>query len=205
MRIGFAKIGQRIDLDRDASNWQGAAAPANLLLRLALRNPFVEWVLISHHANNQLLDVWPHNVVTPWPDYLAGKQAYHNAYVAGTRVLDLVNPSVRDFEDQVVIPLIESLDAMVVLLGSNTSGSLPIPKKSSSWGEGDLMKPMEAMLNTGRYILEGLNRLADRTDGRAPVIWLCEDPRNELKMRDLKWPIGVGACIASYKEGISIT
>lgn len=191
MRVGFAKVGQRIQLDRKAPNFQGAAAPANLLFRLARRNPGVEWVLVGHHAGS--LEDWPVNVVTPWSPDLAAKQAWHNSYDEnGARQLALVNPAVKRFEDEVVIPLIASLDGMVVVLGSNTSGSIPIPKTKTTWADNQLMKPMEAMLNTGRYIVEGLNALGDRTDGKAPVIWLCEDPRNLLKMRDLKWPTGTG-------------
>lgn len=190
MRVGFAKIGQRLQLD--PGGFAGSYSPARLLQRLARRNPEVAWFIFGRSRGWNPVN-YPANVQNVWSEALSGRQGYHNTYVDGVRRLEMVNPDVVAFEDEVVIPLVEGLDGAVIFLGTNTSGSIPIPKDGKTWADGELMKPHEAMLNTGRYIIEGLNRLGDRTDGEAPVVFLVEDPRNALKSRDLKWPTGTGA------------
>jgi hypothetical protein len=196
MKVGFAKIGQRLQLDLEKTGFQGAASPARLLRRLARRNPGVEWIIVGRNAGWNV-NAWPVNVTNAWPVELASKQPYHNAYHDGVRQLDVVNPDVLSYENDVIIPMISNLDGMVVFLGSNSPGSIPHPKRGKTWADceadpSNLSKPMEAMLNTGRYIVAGLNALGDRTDGQAPVIFIVEDSRNDLKMKDLKWPSGTG-------------
>lgn len=193
MKFGFAKIGQRLQLDPYRADFAGSAAPANLLRRLARRNPEHTWWIVGRSAGWSSAD-WPSNVQNVWPGHLASKQPYHNRYTDGVRTLEVVNPDVLEYEER-VIQFIESLDGMVLISGTNTTGSEPIPKTGKRWEDGDFIKPTEAMLNTSAPIIRGLNRLGDRTDGRAPVVWLVEDPRCTIQMRDLKWPSGLGCLV----------
>jgi len=47
-------------------------------------------------------------------------------------------------------------------------------------------------------ITAGLRALGDKSDGRAPVVWIDTDPRNFLKARDIKWPTGCDDILAQY-------
>lgn len=197
MKVGFAKVGQRLQLR--SGGFQGSGSPARLLRRLAGRNPSVEWVIVSR-ADDWKRDEWPENVSYAWPLDMSRAQPYHNAYDNGIRSLKVVHQELLDYENEVIIPLIETLDGMIVMLGTNMSGSIEIPKDKTTWAQRNLMKPVEVMLNTARPVVEGLNRLGDRTAGAAPVIFLVEDPRNILKARDIKWPTGTGVTIASESK-----
>jgi len=188
VNVGFAKIGQRLQLDETAANYQGEVSPVRLLKRLARRNQEHNFWIVGRSSGFSSWRYQKANVFNPWPAGLAAKQPYHNDYVAGVRTLRLVNPDVLNWENEKIIPLIADLDAMIVILGTNTGGSVKMPRLGTTWADENFVLPTEAMLNTGRYIIEGLNRMGDRTNGEAPVIWICEDPRNLLTMRDLKWP-----------------
>lgn len=195
--------------DYGRHGFQGDAEKPNLLTRLARRNPDVEWVLVGHNdADEHPLGLA--NVTNPWfgarqlaastpprPDgyyrtpfapYWTGSPAWWCSEVTG-------------FEDDLV-ELISGLDGLVLHVGQHAPTQLRIPQATNTWHETftnpdlDGNKVYDSMQSYCRYLVRGLNALGDRTLGKAPVVWLVPDPRNYLKARDVKWPMGTDDMLA---------
>lgn len=186
MRIGYGKFGRRISIDVDKGGFQGTAGVARTFWRLVRDHPEHTFVLIGKVRD--VPAVLPPNVENPWPsmDDLKTK-----------------GPEARAFERDVIVPLFRGLDAVVAHIGENGTAQSPIPNIDSTWAQAKadpslLTKQLIFQQSYGTYFVEGLNALGDRTDGKAPVIWLCEDPRITLKARDVKWPTGCNDMLAQY-------
>ena len=160
MRIGYGKLGRSMKIDPQYFGMQGDPEAPNLLLRLAERNPDDEFYVIGKH-DGHAGDMAP-NVIDPWP----GED--RTSYTA--------------LED-----LITGLDGVILHVGQHGTTCMPTP---SIKDRDMLTSPLQMSQNYGAFLLNGLNLLGDRTNGQAPVVWLCPDPRNYLKCRDLKWPTG---------------
>lgn len=179
-RIGYAKLGRSMQFDPARQGFQGNAATGNLVRRLALRNPDVEWVLVG--KNDGVTGDFPSNVTNPWVS---------------------ADDKVRN-ESFDVVPLIEQLDGIVVHLGQHGTSHDTIPQVPFSWAEAlkddkAMTHPFEWARNYGAYLVKGMNLYGDRTDGQGPVVYLCEDPRNFHKARDVKWPTGTDDILAQYQ------
>lgn len=210
MRVGYAVLGRTMKFDYGRHGFQGDAEKPNLLRRLALRNPQIEWVVVGHNDAGE----WPipplANVTNPWfgareaaartppradgyyrtpfAPYWTGKPAWWCSEVTG-------------FEDDLV-ELISGLDGMVLHVGQHAPTQLRIPQANRTWHETftnpdlDGNRVYDSMQSYCRYLVRGLNALGDKTLGRAPVVWLVPDPRNYLKARDVKWPMGTDQMLA---------
>lgn len=195
--------------DPGRHGFQGDAEKPNLLLRLARRNPDVDWVVVGHNDAGEFEE---HNVSNPWVDareraaslpprpdghyrtpfapYWTGRPSYWCSEVSG-------------FEDELV-ELISQLDGMVVHVGQHAPTQIRIPQATRTWHETftnpdlDGNKVYDSMQSYCRYLIRGLNALGDRSLGRAPIVWLVPDPRNYLKARDVKWPTGTDDVLAQH-------
>lgn len=178
-RIGYAKIGRSISFNRSKHGFQGDAEAPQLLERLVHRNPDVRWVLVG--KNDGSIDI--PNVENPWEGY-NNTDTRRNAEVAR---------------------IIGELDGMVVHLGQHGTSQNMIPQSPNTWAEAyadpddALTLPLDWAYWYGGFLVRGLNAMGDRTDGRAPVVWVCADPRNYLKARDVKWPTGTDAILSQYR------
>lgn len=214
MRIGYAKMGRSMTLDPDKYGPQGDAEAPQLLERLALRNPDVEWVIVGKHGKVGSR-VFPPNVKIVWPDELPrarwnakGKGNYFCSFCRETLNTFDVNArcqcergnQVRDAE-LVLIETMRNLDGMVVHLGQHGTSQTSIPQSNDRWdGKADsYTNPQVWARNYAGFLVEGLNALGDRTDGKAPVSWICTDPRNYMKARDVKWPTGLDRILSQYQ------
>lgn len=162
--------------------YQGDAEAPQLLRRLARRNPDVEWVLVGR---NDLDDrEFEPNVTNPWKGRPKG-------------------PS-HGLADKISW-LIGSLDGVVIHAGQHGTSHMSIPESKVTWAEAQadpfhkMTTPQDWSCTYGGFIIRGLNILGDRTDGRAPIVWLITDPRNFHKARDVKWPTGCDDILAQYQ------
>ena len=94
--------------------------------------------------------------------------------------------------------LASNLDGMIVHCGQHGTTNQPVPQSTSRWSEGIVSHPQVWSMNYGGYLVRALNMLGDRTEGRAPVSWICTDPRNYIKARDIKWPSGMDDILSQY-------
>jgi hypothetical protein len=166
-RIGYAKIGRSITFDRDKYGFQGDAEAPQLLERLALRNLDVEFVCVGATSKFEKSGM-PSNVSNLWDP-------------------SKLHPNNLARE-------IATLDGCIVHLGQHGTSHTSIPMSDKTWEDWRLdpkncaTGPLAWAASYGAFLVNGLNWLGDRTDGSAPVVWLCADPRNYLKGRDVKWP-----------------
>lgn len=210
MRVGYAVLGRTMKFVPSRWGFQGDQEKPNLLRRLALRNPHVDWVVVGHNDAGEYPVTPLANVTnawfgareratrtppradgyyrTPFAPYWTGNPAWWCSEVSG-------------FEDDLV-ELISDLDGLVLHVGQHAPTQLRIPQAGNTWHETftnpdlDGNKVYDSMQSYCRYLVRGLNALGDKTLGRAPVIWLVPDPRNYLKARDVKWPMGTDQLLA---------
>jgi hypothetical protein len=183
-RIGYAKLGRAIDFKPDKWGFQGDAEAPNLLRRLARRNPNTTFVLVGRNTDTgDLHDELP-NIENPWEGRAIG-----TGFGYATKI-SLV---------------MAGLDGMIMQVGQTGTSHRAIPQSKSTWADAlrdpweHSSTPQDQGASYCDYLIDGVNRLGDRTDGRAPVAWLVPDPRSYLKARDIKWPTGYDDILAQYQ------
>lgn len=214
-RIGYAKLGRCIEFDRNKFGFQGDAEAPNLLLRLARRNPDVQWVIVGKNDRNT--QGLPGNIVNPWPvgeSWFKNGPVQHIGSVKPDK-MPLMTPiknspsyvinDIRSFDyARGVTSMIAGLDGMVIHVGQHGTCSGVIPMIGHTWEHVDWdpvkygTNPQAWTRNYEEFLVDGLNGLGDRTNGRAPVVWIVTDPRNYLKTRSVKWPTGLDNILAQH-------
>lgn len=208
MRVGYAKLGRSMKFDEDEFGFQGDAEAANLLRRLAVRNPDVTWVLVGRNTTGAR-PIAP-NVENFWLTRDAELDVRERKMLTCTHGGSGSQP--RDaacqptsFEERLTKEMAD-LDAVIIHVGQSC-GSIHthIPKRDATWAQFQedwqtyATRPLNWAMSHGAYLIRGLNALGNATDGRAPVIWLVTDPRNVIKARDLKWSTGLDDVLAQYQ------
>lgn len=198
-------------LDPRDAGFQGDAEAPQLLHRLARRNRDVKWVIIGKSRGE--FDFGP-NVVDIWKDRRQFAESLdpvpvneRSGYSMRWDVKWAGNPAwwaseVSQFEDMLE-QSIASLDGVVVHLGQHGTSNISIPEAPTTWSDAlaDLSKmtnPQDWTKSYSRFLIRGLNALGDRTNGQAPIVWICTDPRNYMKARDVKWHTGTDNILAQY-------
>lgn len=189
-RIGYAKFGRSMTMDVTKAGFQGDQEAPQLLQRLAHRNPDVTWVLVGRNRGAFNIP----NVENPWKD-----APPRPSFPATTKILP------TDAFETHISDVISQLDGCVIHLGQHGTSHISLPFSNVSWDEAEknpeklFTKPLLWAQAYGRYITQGINAMNDRTDGRTPISWLCTDPRNFMKARDVKWPTGLNDILAQYQ------
>lgn len=193
-RIGYAKLGRSMAFAEERQGFQGNAACGNLLVRLAERNPDVEFVLVGKSDNST--EGFPENITNPW----AGKaRSGWNQRKGGP--LEYTPGRGEEYD---VVADMRGLDGMILHLGQHGTTHDAIPQVPFLWASAKLddeqmTHPFVWARNYGDYLVKGMNANGDRTDGQAPVVYICEDSRNYHKARDVKWPTGADGILAQYQ------
>lgn len=175
-------------LNKDQFGFQGDAEAPQLLERLARRNPNVTWVLVGRNRGS--VDI--PNVENPWTNAPQRPSPGTGKFVP-----------IDDFETHIA-HMISELDGCVVHMGQHGTSHISLPMVPNTWQEARanpkyFTTPLLWAQAYGRYLTRGLNLMGDRTNGQAPVSWLCTDPRNYMKARDVKWPTGLNDILAQYQ------
>lgn len=160
-RIGYAKLGRSIPFDPRHYGMSGNAEAPQLLMRLARRNPDVEWVLVGKHK--PLPHGAPPNIVDPWPPRMQqGRLDLLSKLLRATKFSDVV-PTTEQISKKYACPFclaplgeqpccarskeleeaeecmvdqISQLDGVVVHVGQHGSvHSYGIPKATHTWAE----------------------------------------------------------------------
>jgi hypothetical protein len=208
VRIGYAKLGRNIQFNQGKFGFQGDCEAPWLLERLALRNPEVEWVIVGKNTGDA--SYLPANVTNAWRPDVPRAPFIHKDGAHRCAFCKALAPHGHQFDccDQgryawayqgYVVELMGTLDGFVLHIGQHGNTHSPIPPSNKTWDSGDVTNTYAWARNYGRYLIEGLNLAGDYSDGQRPVVWLCADPRNYLKPRDLKWPTGANEILAQYE------
>lgn len=199
--VGYAKLGRSLQLDLSKGDMAGNAEATNVLVRLARRNPDVTWYIVGKNNGTtalpeNIVNIWPSNVSkAPW---LHGELLYRCGFCktpatsATAWTLDCCERArdIMNLEDWVKAFMMR-LDALVMHVGQHGVVHAPIPTVKTKWDENDFATPYAWARNYGHYLIDGFNRFCDARDGgKGKVVWLCADPRNFFKARDIKWPTG---------------
>lgn len=206
MRVGYAKLGRSLQLDLSRGDMAGNAEAVNVLVRLARRNPDVDWYIVGKN-NGGGATPYPSNVYNLWPEGVPKAPWLHadglyrcsfckTAVATPTQwALDCCDRAreVVSIEDFVKAQMMR-LDALVMHVGQHGVVHAPIPTATTRWQDQDLATPYAWARNYGYYLIDGFNLFCNAHDGgKGRVAWLAADPRNFFKARDIAWPTGATA------------
>lgn len=165
----------------------GDNEPISVLKTLALRYPTDQFVIIGRNSGETARAAGlPDNVYNPW--------ANMNTYVkedlraAGLKTNFSIEDQQRyaDIVDKYTLPWFEKADAVIMWAGQHGTSNNPIPKVGD---RNVFTKPQDSFVHYAGFLLRGINHWRDVDPIGREEIWLNADPRNYLKMRDLKWPL----------------
>jgi hypothetical protein len=189
LKVGYGKIGRSMPLPLDkCGNLGGDVEMSATVGTLARRNPDIDFYLLGRNTGEVPTDVGlPENVINPWTEWapvlLAEKRA---------RKLNKSNLSVEEHQaigaifDQITLPTFTAMDHIIMWAGQHGTTNTPLPSVKDP---SRLTKPHDWSAHYVAFITRGINTWRDVNPGRREEIWLNSDPRNYLKLRDLKWPL----------------
>lgn len=176
MNIGYAKLGRSFDLDPARASVAGGDIDViRLLQRMARDRPDDTFYVWGRNAGGDMRALgYPKNVINLWEN---------------PKLRDIPIGKIEDMTEpflEAVGPTVLGLDHHIIWAGqhgsTNTRGIPPIKG-------GESTNPQVSALKYSAYILQTLNKWRDQDPHKREEIWLCPDPRNYLKCRDIKWPL----------------
>jgi hypothetical protein len=188
-KILYGKIGRSMPLTLEKCGTLGGDIEMTAVLTaLANAYPDDEIILIGRNTGENPQDVGlPKNITNPWTEWGPRLRNYLN----GT---GLNHPNLSVEEHRIALRFIMSMthdtfvdaDAMVIWVGQHGTSNSPIPKIGD---RSVLTKPQDAFTYYSGFLLRGINLWRDVDPIQREPIFLNADPRNYLKMRDMKWPL----------------
>lgn len=212
-RIGYAKIGRSYNLDiRKAGSVGGDADVLNTLRRLALKHPEHEFVLIGKNSGENPQEMgFPANITNPWtkwkenftsvPDPVKADQ-----FIEGMR--ELTGDAHLNLDAMIVwAGQHGSANSRIPMIGSDwdepPGTEFKAGKSPEDLGTNEhndlitggtaraLATPQFSFVHYVSWLLDFISRWREAGPGptRREEIWLCPDPRNYLKCREMRWPL----------------
>lgn len=193
MRIGYGKIGRSMPLSLDGcGNLGGDVEMAAVLGELARAHPNDTFVIIGRNSGERPEDVGlPSNVENPWITWNPIRQRELKRIrsekidsAAGLTIDDQLK--IVKLFDEMTMPTFLGLDQIILWVGQHGTTNSPLPRVGD---RGALTKPQDWSLYYASFLLRGVNAWRDIDPLNREEIYLNSDPRNNHKMRDLKWPL----------------
>lgn len=188
-KILYGKIGRSMPLTLEKCGTLGGDIEMTAVLTLlAKAYPDDEIVLIGRNTGENPQDVGlPANITNPWTEWsprlrtYLNEQGFNHPNLSVDEHLKALNFIMHLTGDRFL-----SADAMIMWVGQHGTSNSPIPKI----GDRSVMtKPQDAFTYYSGFLLHGINHWRDRDPIQREPIFLNADPRNYLKMRDMKWPL----------------
>jgi hypothetical protein len=155
---------------------------------LAERNPDVDFYLLGRNTGEHPRQVGlPENVHNPWTEW--APLVLHEKRAHGLNKSNLTieeHLGIQKIFDQITLPLFLEMDHHIVWAGQHGTTNAPLPGVRDP---ATLTKPHDWSAHYVAFIVRGINLWRDVDPWRREEIWLNSDPRNYLKLRDLKWPL----------------
>lgn len=189
MRVGYGKVGRSMPLTLDKCGSLGGDVEMVAVVKtIAERHPDDEFWLIGRNTGERPEDVGlPANVINPWTEWSPKLlQRKREASLNKSNFTVAEHMRMRGLFDELTLPTITSMDHIIMWSGQHGTTNLPIPGVRRP---GELTKPHDWSAQYCSYLLRGINVWRDVDPWNREEIWLNSDPRNYLKMRDLKWPL----------------
>lgn len=194
MKIGLAKLGRTTGLDPSKYGPVGGDIDVYRSLELfANRHPNDEIRVVGRNTakvSPQAMGL-PANVTNPWVELRTtafNATTHGEGLEVGGKTLEYTAENMKAYVDTVTDQtehIFADLDAIIIWAGQHGTTNYPLPAVKG----GKLTKPFVWSLNYGGYLLQNVNRWRAVDPEKREEIWLCPDPRNYLKMRDLKYPL----------------
>lgn len=180
MRFGYAKLGRSWNLDPANISVNGGDVDVRRSLDLLSHwYPEHEFVLVGRNSGEEPSAVGlPGNVTNPWVTLRSGASGLAKS---GDAI------AVANALEELTASLFTDLDGVIIWAGQHGTSNTPIPPVGKTWADGPT-NPQISFVNYGSYLIRGINRWRDSDPWRRQEVWLCPDPRNYIKCRDLKWP-----------------
>lgn len=189
LRVGYGKIGRSMPLSlAKCGSLGGDVEMAATVKVLAERNPQHEFWLIGRNTGEDPVDVGlPSNVINPWTRWIGQVRAARQAARLNKPNLTIEDHlGVQAIFDSITLPTITSMHKIILWAGQHGTTNAPLP---SVRRPGTLTKPHDWSAHYVAFLTRGVNRWRDPDPWNTEEIWLNSDPRNYLKLRDLKWPL----------------
>ncbi|MGB2791293.1 MAG: hypothetical protein WBC29_01950 [Candidatus Moraniibacteriota bacterium] len=172
------KIGRSWKLDPTKGTATGGDADvARALHIIARQRPDDTFYLLGRNSGENPQECgYPANVVNPWTELTPKITAMKLGADVGRIITTLTELTTQMFME---------MDHQIVWAGQHGTSNIPIPTVSD---RAALTQPQISFVKYVSYILNGINSWRDVDPLTREEIWLCPDPRNYLKARDLKWP-----------------
>lgn len=187
-KILYGKIGRSMPLTLDKCGVAGGDQEMTAVVTaLAKRHPEDQFILIGRNSGEYPPAVGlPPNVINPWFGF--GDEVKRELAAAGLKGNFSPDDQRRYAEivDEYTLPIFEQADAIVMWAGQHGTTNNPLPKVED---RSVLTKPQDSFVHYAGFLLRGINHWRDLDPINREEIWLNADPRNYLKMRDLKWPL----------------
>lgn len=187
MRIGYCKLGRSWNLNpQNFSEVGGDVDSYRALKLLAERHPEHDFILIGRNSGEDPQEVGlPANVVQFWTkevrDDLREKLRGRGSPL---KTADM-DRTVQALDD-LTMDTWKSLDQVVVWAGQHGTSNSRIRMTN---GSGAYTNPQDAFVLYGSYIVRGITAWRNDDPVNREEVWLCSDPRNYVKARDLRWPL----------------
>jgi hypothetical protein len=133
----------------------------------------------------------PANVTNPWTElakkYRSDRPTWKEPDPAFIGKTPLKLTGLVKWYDENTLHLFKDLDGLLVWAGQHGTSNSPIPPVGDDWSK--LTNPQDSAVIYGSYLIRGINAFRSSDPVAKEEVWLCPDPRNYLKARDLKWPL----------------
>jgi hypothetical protein len=189
MKVGYGKIGRSMPLTlAKCGNLGGDVEQVAVVKALAERHPDDEFWLVGRNTGENPQEVGlPANVINPWtewsPKLLELKRA--RGLNHGNLTID-DHLAVGRIFDELTADTLNGMDGFVLWAGQHGTTNMPLPGIRNP---DTFTKPHDWCAHYCAFLLRAVNRWRDVNPWKREEVWLNSDPRNNLKMRDLKWPL----------------
>lgn len=189
LKVAYGKIGRSMPLSLDkCGNLGGDVEMAAVVGTLARRNPDVDFYLIGRNTGERPAEVGlPGNVHNPWTEW--GPRLLVEKRRRGLNKSNLTveeHLKVQEVFDDITLSTITDMDRIILWAGQHGTTNAPLPGVRDP---NTLTKPHDWSANYVTFLTRGVNHWRDVSPWTREEIWLNSDPRNYLKLRDLKWPL----------------
>jgi hypothetical protein len=179
-RVGYGKIGRVTELEPDVWDGAGDNEPPCFLNKLALAHPDVEFVVLGRNDGVNPQDLgFPGNVTNPWQEWKPSVTEQIKGHAEDRQWC-------QNLYDEVTQDTFKAMNGHVFWVGQHGTSNSRIPQTD---GSGKLTEPQISFIHYASFIVRGINAWRDQDPLNNEEIWICPDPRNYIKARDLKWPL----------------
>lgn len=195
MIIAYGKIGRAWKLDPTRGTSTGGDADvARALHILARERPHDMFVLVGRNSGEDPASVgYPSNVLNPWAgDFGKLFKKTFTAIIKEGKSKDTTGAFTETtmanalaYMDHIAREMFIPADEVIMWAGQHGTSNAMLPQIED---RSQLTKPQDSFVQYASYLLMGINHFRAAHPGK-DAIWLCPDPRNYLKMRDLKDPL----------------